>query len=91
MSTEVVCGDCGVMIERYEDSEPYEEHLEQCRVCKGRALNAFEAGWAEYVALAIEPPDNRVSCIICGVRRHPANMVNAYEGEYMCQECRWGL
>lgn len=34
---------------------------------------------------------NKVSCITCSVEAHPANMVNVYDGEYQCQECRWGL
>lgn len=34
---------------------------------------------------------NMASCNICGVERHRANMVRSYDGEYLCQECRWGL
>lgn len=33
----------------------------------------------------------KVTCITCGAKGHPANMCNVYDGEYQCQECRWGL
>lgn len=32
-----------------------------------------------------------VRCITCPKRAHKSNMVNLYDGEYQCQECRWGL
>lgn len=38
-------------------------------------------------------PDDavKVGCITCPTRAHRSNMVNVYDGEYQCQECRWGL
>ncbi len=31
------------------------------------------------------------TCLVCSKRGHPANMVNVYEGEFYCQECRWEI
>ena len=36
MSTVVLCEDCGSVIERYENDQPYEEHFDGlCSRCEG--------------------------------------------------------
>lgn len=47
MSTEVICEDCGTVLERYEDDDPYREVLERCDKCE-RALYEAERAEALY-------------------------------------------
>lgn len=67
-----------------------------CEVCYSGAPVVGVVGTAEHLGACQRCVDQwkarRVAeCITCGAERHPSNMVNVYDGEYQCQECRWGL
>jgi hypothetical protein len=47
--------------------------------------------WDDVDETARAANPNIVGCLTCPKRAHKANMVNVYEGEYQCPECRWGL